>query len=68
MQALLSIGVPSNNKLLANLFWIFDVNGDEMVDSKEFGYVSSILRGYSLADKIRSKLVNLSSFCKTCGY
>ena len=49
-----SVGVPHDNQLLNDLFWIFDLNGDEIIDSKEFASISGLFKGFTLADKIKS--------------
>lgn len=53
-NALVTIGIPDEPKLLSDIFWVFDVNGDEMVDSKEFAAIISLFRAYSIDDKIKS--------------
>lgn len=51
-----SIGVPADLDLLNDLFWIFDLNGDEIVDSKEFAGISGLFRGFSNEDKVKSRI------------
>ncbi len=57
-NTLASLGVPNDPKLLADLFWVFDLNGDEVVDAREFSTISGMFRGYSLQDRIRSSLAS----------
>ena len=56
-SALVSIGVPNDVKLLEEIFWIFDFNGDQIVDSKEFAAGSSLFKGYTVEDRIKSRIV-----------
>jgi Ca2+-binding EF-hand superfamily protein len=53
-NTLVSLGIPNDLKLLADIFWIFDLNGDEVVDAREFSTISGMFRGYTLNDRIRS--------------
>lgn len=53
-NALVSIGIPPDLEMLSNLFWIFDINGDEMIDSKEFSMASGLFKAYSTDDRIKS--------------
>lgn len=53
-NTLASLGVPNDPRLLADIFWIFDLNGDEVVDAREFSTISGMFRGYTLHDRIRS--------------
>lgn len=61
-----SIGVPADLDLLNDLFWIFDLNGDEIVDSKEFAGISGLFRGFSNEDKVKSRINISYSFLQTC--
>lgn len=53
-NCLVSLGIPKDTRLLGDIFWIFDLNGDEMIDAREFGTVSSAFRGYTLEDRAKS--------------
>ncbi len=64
-NALTTIGIPDDTQLLNDIFWVFDVNGDEVVDSKEFATIITLFRAYSMEDKIKSTLMLTFSFYKT---
>ena len=46
-----SVGIPQDLELLNDIFWIFDLNGDEVVDSKEFSTILGIFRKFTPEDK-----------------
>ena len=60
-NCLVNVGVPKDPELLADLFWIFDVNGDEMIDTKEYATIIRLFRTYSIDDKIKSRLNIIST-------
>lgn len=64
-NAMKSVGIPAELDLLSDLFWIFDLNGDEVVDAKEFASISGLFRGFTVEDKVKSSL-QLSSFFQAC--
>ena len=51
-----SVNVPQDSELLNDLFWIFDLNGDEVIDAKEFASITGLFRGFTLEDKVKGKI------------
>ena len=60
-----SVGIPGELDLLSDLFWIFDLNGDEVVDAKEFASISGLFRGFTVDDKVKS-MIDLCSLFQAC--
>lgn len=56
-KTLVSLGLPNEERLLSDIFWIFDLNGDEIVDAREFASISAMFRGYTLQDRVRSRWI-----------
>lgn len=54
-KALRTIGVKFDKELFNSIFWLYDLNGDGLVDDKEFWLINSLFRGRSIVDKVKSK-------------
>jgi len=52
-----TIGVKFDKKLYHSIFWLYDLNGDGLVDDKEFWLINSLFRGRSILDKVKSKFI-----------
>jgi hypothetical protein len=55
ISALSTIGLKVSKDLLNSIFWLYDLNGDGLVDDKEFWLINSLFRGRSIHDKVKSK-------------
>ena len=55
INALKAIGIKFEENLFDDLFWLYDLNGDGVIDYKEFCLVNSLFRGRSIKDKVLSK-------------
>ena len=59
MNALTSIGIKYSQALFDDLFWLYDLNGDGVIDYKEFCLVNSLFRGRSVKEKVLSKFFSV---------
>ena len=46
------IGLKKDRNLISRLFWLFDLNGDGIIDYNELQYSINLFREYSLEDKV----------------
>ena len=54
------IGIDKDDKnLKERLYWVFDLNENGSIDSKEVAYCINLFREYSLEEKVKSKIIEL---------
>lgn len=53
-----SIGINISNKLFSDLFWIFDVKGDGVIDEHELDMISQLFKTNNFGDKIKGTFIS----------
>ena len=52
-SALKSIGISHDQRLYEKLFWLFDMNGDGIIDEKEFVLINNLFKGHTVEEKAK---------------
>jgi Ca2+-binding EF-hand superfamily protein len=52
-SALKSIGISHDKRLYEKLFWLFDMNGDGIIDEKEFVLINNLFKGHTVEEKAK---------------
>lgn len=52
-SALKSIGIRYDKRLYEKLFWLFDMNGDGIIDEKEFVLINDLFKGHTVEEKAK---------------